>query len=188
MLAGGAALVAHGLSERPTRDLDFFTSAGSGSVGAVHEEFELAAGREGWEVVPVRTAETFVRIVVRGPGDMGQTLVDIAVDSRPTWPPTVSFMGPTLAPEELAGRKVVALFDRAEARDFADVYVLAQRFGKPLLIDEAQRVDAGVHGPMLARMMARIDRFQDDEIPVGAAELPQLREFFDAWRSELGSE
>jgi len=35
--------------------------------------------------------------------------------------PTVSLVGPTYDPEELAGRKVIALIDRAEARDFADV-------------------------------------------------------------------
>jgi predicted nucleotidyltransferase component of viral defense system len=35
--------------------------------------------------------------------------------------------GPTFALEELAGRKLLALFDRAEARDFADVYDIAQR-------------------------------------------------------------
>lgn len=37
-------------------------------------------------------------------------------------------VGPTFDPEELAGRKLTALFDRAAARDFADVFVLAQRF------------------------------------------------------------
>lgn len=37
----------------------------------------------------------------------------------------MTLLGPTLVPLELAGRKLLALFGRAEARDFADVYVLA---------------------------------------------------------------
>src|SRR5690348_1306281 len=50
---------------------------------------------------------------------------------------------PTLAPEELAGHKLLALFDRAAARDFADVYVLAHRFGKDVLLARAAQIDAG---------------------------------------------
>lgn len=61
-------------------------------------------------------------------------LVDLAMDSAPSRPSTVSIAGPTFGLEELAGRKVIALFDRAEARDFADVYVLAQRYDKSNLL------------------------------------------------------
>jgi hypothetical protein len=50
---------------------------------------------------------------------------------------------PTLAPEELAGRKLLALFDRAAGRDFADVRLLARRFGKDVLLTRAVQIDAG---------------------------------------------
>ena len=39
--------------------------------------------------------------------------------------------------------KLVALFSRAEARDFADVYVLAQRFDRTTLLARAHEVDPG---------------------------------------------
>jgi hypothetical protein len=39
----------------------------------------------------------------------------------------VTAAGPTLAPEELAGHKLLALFDRAAARDFADIYADSAR-------------------------------------------------------------
>lgn len=52
------------------------------------------------------------------------------VHDSPTSLPNVSFLGPTLAPTELAGNTFLALFGRAEAKDFADMYVLAQRFRK----------------------------------------------------------
>lgn len=41
---------------------------------------------------------------------------------------------PTYAPEELAGRKVVALFDRFAARDFVDVYALSNTYSKADLL------------------------------------------------------
>jgi hypothetical protein len=83
-----------------------------------------------WTVETIRDGDTFCRLLVHGPEDL---LVDIALDSAPGRPATVSLVGPTFAIEELAGRKVAALFDRAAARDFVDVYMLAQRFSKDTL-------------------------------------------------------
>jgi len=48
-------------------------------------------------------------------------VTDLAVDTPPDFPASSTAAGPTLAPEELAGRKLLALFGRAAARDFADV-------------------------------------------------------------------
>ena len=58
-------------------------------------------------------------MTIRG-ADAG-VLVDLAVNAPPDLPPSATAAGPTLAPEELAGHKLLALFDRAAARDFADV-------------------------------------------------------------------
>jgi hypothetical protein len=88
-----------------------------------------------------------------------EVLVDFAVDSPPHLPPTMTVLGPTLAPRELAGRKLLALFGRAEARDFADVYVLAERFGEDGLLREARAVDPGFDEQVLAQMMKTLDRF-----------------------------
>ncbi|TAK68541.1 MAG: hypothetical protein EPO13_10550 [Actinomycetota bacterium] len=114
-----------------------------------------------------------------------ETLVDLAIDSRPHRQPTVTVLGPTLAPLELAGRKLLALFGRAEARDFADVYVLAQRFGKDTLIEQAQALDAGFDLAVLAQMIGTLGRFDDHEIPLGHDELPLARGFFTSWAAEL---
>jgi len=69
----------------------------------------------------------------------------------------VTAAGPTLAPEELAGHKLLALFDRAAARDFADVYWLARRFGTGVLLARATQIDAGFDArtlPVWARITA----------------------------------
>jgi hypothetical protein len=103
-------------------------------------------------------------------------------------PPSASFAGPTFGLEELAGRKVVALFDRAEARDFADVFALAQRFPKDLLVRRATEVDAGFDLTVLAAMMGFLSRFCDEEIPVDAEQAAEVRSFFRRWQEELRRE
>ena len=55
--------------------------------------------------------------------------VDLAVDAVRWQPAATSVVGPTLAPIELAGQKVAALFNRAALRDFAEVWTLSKRFG-----------------------------------------------------------
>jgi hypothetical protein len=112
-------------------------------------------------------------------------LVDLAVDSPPHDRPTVTVLGPTLAPLELAGRKLLALFGRAEARDFADVYVLAERFGTQALIEEAQTLDAGFDLDVLAQMIGTIGRFGEDEIPLAEEQRALARRFFAEWATEL---
>jgi hypothetical protein len=113
-------------------------------------------------------------------------LIDLAVNAPPDLPASATPAGPTLAPEELAGHKLLALFDRAAARDFADVYVLANRFGKDVLLARAIRIDAGFDASVLADMIATLDRFADDEIPVpDGSSVAELRAFYATWRSEL---
>ena len=181
LLAGGAALIAQELTPRATQDLDFFTSLGRGDVAAARDGLEQVARARGWTVRRIREAATFCRLVVQGPEE--ELLVDIAVDSPPGRPPVVSLVGPTYDPEELAGRKVIALFDRAEARDFVDVHALAHRYGKPLLLRRAAEVDAGFDVQVFTQMLASLERFTDADVP--SDDVAALRQFFVAWRDEL---
>ena len=181
LLAGGAALLAQHMTVRPTHDLDFFTGT-PGSVESALGEFELAAQARGWTVDVRQSTATFCRLVVHGQEDL---LVDIALDSPPLQPLTASFLGPTFAPDELAGRKLLALFDRAEARDFADVFVLLQTYTKSQLLTWAKDIDAGFDPGVLAEQLGTLVRFLDSDLPVEGASSAQLREFFDLWRHEL---
>ena len=184
LLAGGAALLAQHLTARPTEDLDFFTAPERGHVPAACDALEVAARERGWTVQRIHDSDTFCRMVIRSI-DAG-VLVDLAVNAPPDLPASATRAGPTLAPEELAGHKLLALFDRAAARDFADVYVLAQRFGKNILLARAAQIDTGFDTEVLADMFATLDRFTDDEIPVPeGSSAAELRTFYATWRSEL---
>lgn len=184
LVAGGAALVASDLISRPTEDLDLFTAAPTTSVAPARDAYVRALQSHGCDVVMVHDGPTFCRMIVSRAKD--QTLVDLAIDAPPHSRPTVTELGPTVSPSELAGRKLLALFDRAEARDFADVYVLAKRFGKETLIAQATMIDAGFDLGVLAQMMTTMQRFDAQEIPLGEDDLAMARRFFADWARELG--
>lgn len=187
LLAGGAALAAQGLTSRPTQDLDLFTAPGRGVVLDALTALESAATARGWSVRRVKVAETFARVVVSADAGDASVLVDLAVDATPERPPTMSLAGPTLDPDELAGRKVVALFDRAEARDFADVHALAARYGTEGLLELAAVVDAGFDVAIFADMLDSLARFTDDEIPAADGDAPAVRRFAADWAARLRS-
>jgi hypothetical protein len=183
LVAGGAALLASDLIDRPTEDLDLFATTPTTSVTPAKDAYVEALQARNYGVVMIQDGPTFCRMVVTRAGE--ETLVDVAIDSPPQSRPTITVLGPTLAPLELAGRKLLALFGRAEARDFADIYVLTQRFGKAALIEQAQELDAGFDLSVLAQMIRTIERFDDHEIPLAADDLPVVRTFFADWASEL---
>jgi hypothetical protein len=98
--------------------------------------------------------------------------------------------GAALLAQHLTARPTedLDLFDRAAARDFADVYVLAHRFGKDILLARAAQIDTGFDAKVLADMFATLDRFTDDEIPVpDRSSAAELRTFYSTWRSELAA-
>jgi hypothetical protein len=182
LLAGGAALLAQHLTARPTQDLDFFTGPGRGHVHIAHHQFIDAAAERGWGVTTVRDEPTFVRLITHGTEDL---LVDIALDAAPQRPPTASLLGPTFDPVELAGRKTIALFDRAEARDFADVHALAQRYGRQTLLNQAALLDPGFDRAIFADMLSRLARHTDADLAPICATPTILRQYFADWRDEL---
>lgn len=86
LLAGGGALLAHGLTARPTQDLDFFTRPGAGDVGSARDQLLAAAGEHGWDVDVVQDSDTFCRLLIHGPDHL---LVDLAwtpLRVVPRWP------------------------------------------------------------------------------------------------------
>lgn len=131
----------------------------------------------------MRDSPTFRRLVVSGVDD--ELLVDLAVDSPPLGTLTITTVGPTYPLDELAARKLLALFGRAEARDFVDVHVLSERFDLDQLLEIAARLDAGFTPTVLRDMLAAHRRFTDDDLAELGGDPPRIRAFADGWRAQL---
>lgn len=179
-LAGGAALIALGLVDRRTIDLDFFTT--SARVEELVETLVPVLEREGLTVRRERVSPTFARLVVAAGPEECQ--VDIAQDFRLT-PAASGALSPILTPEELAADKMLTLFTRAEPRDFIDVYFLARRYGKERLCELAKAKDPGFDVGVFAEMLGTIGRLDREEFAVDAPTFAELVPFFAVWAGEL---
>ena len=79
----------------------------------------------------------------------------------------------------------MALFNRVEARDFADVFVLAQQFDNTSLLEWASQIDPGFDRSVLRDMFGMLKRFTDEEIPIDSSLVARLRTFFESWSHDL---
>ena len=119
-LAGGGALIVHGIVDRETRDLDFFSNSPE-EVDRLLPSVEQALLDDSLVVERLQVAEGFAQLLVTSASET--TTIDLAWDPR-LLPPTLTPEGPVLAEEEVAAGKVLALFARAEARDLSTYWHL----------------------------------------------------------------
>lgn len=181
VLAGGAALIARGEIDRLTRDLDFFATDAA-QVDHVVPIFEATVRNAGLTVVEVQVAAGFARLIVADGDD--RTGVDIAADAR-LLPPDRTALGLLLSVEELAVDKVLAVFGRAEARDFVDLAALEPRFGLEHLCELAVVKDAGFDRQVFLEMLGRFGRLPRDEFDVDENTFQTTAESVRRWRQAL---
>ena len=182
-LAGGAALIVHGIVNRTTKDLDLFTEE-SRHVAALHEALTSELVQRGLHVTIISASTTFVRLEVHEPGSDERIEVDLGVDVRMAAPVTTD-VGPVLSIDELAADKMLALFGRAELRDFLDVADLLRRLPKERLVELAIAKDAGFALARFAESLAALHRFTDADWEAHGAERDRVTRIFDEWRAEI---
>ena len=177
-LAGGAALIARGEVHRQTRDLDFF-----GLTPAAVDQLVPAADRAlraaGLVVHHIQENPGFARLLVESADD--RTELDLAADAR-LFPVEPGQPAPTLSGEELAVDKVLALFGRAEARDFVDLMAVEPRYGLDRLCRLAAEKDRGFTPAMFAEMLAEFRRLRREEFELDDARYEQLSREVERWR------
>jgi len=177
-LAGGAALISQGLVERRTNDLDFIGSSEQTLAERVPDVVS-SLQREGFEVEVRRSTRQFARIVVRGLDS--ETEVDFGLDSR-LFPLEQGEFFPVLASKELAVDKVLAVFGRAEARDFVDLYALEQFFKLEDLFAFAAEKDRGFDLAVFADMAKRAAVLDPSEFNLKESEYRGLLKEIERWR------
>ena len=177
-LAGGAALIARGDVRRQTRDLDFFGLTAA-SVDRLIPAVDRALREAGLVVHHIQENPGFARLVVESADDRAE--VDLAADAR-LFPAEPGRPAPMLSGEELAVDKVLAVFGRAEARDFVDLMAVESRYGLDRLCRLAAEKDRGFTPGMFAEMLGRYDRLRSGEFGLDEATYAQLSREVERWR------
>jgi Nucleotidyl transferase AbiEii toxin, Type IV TA system len=183
-VAGGAALIAQGLITRPTQDVDLFlVDTRRSSVAAAAAAFEAAMDQLGWSHSRIRDHQEFIRLSITDGND--DLIIELGRDSPAAEATDDTQLGPTLSPRDLAARKTLALFGRAEPRDFTDVHDLAQVYGPDQLLQWAAEDDPGFDRQVFADMLDSIGRLADADLPVSPPQATALRAWIHHWAAEL---
>lgn len=159
-IAGGNAMLAHSLVQRPTRDLDLFTPD-EAEVDALSQSLATALRDEGATVEVDRPGPGFVRMGVMT-ADGQEVAIEIGQDARMR-PAVQLSCGRVLDRDELAADKTLALFGRAAARDLVDVTALEERYGLEALCRLAAEKDPGFDSRVLADALRAASRHPESE-------------------------
>jgi hypothetical protein len=192
-LGGGNALIAYGIIERPTQDVDVFSDE-QGGVEAAADAVEAALRDAGFGAerrdktgglsdIFYGMGEGLAEWIVTAPGGQQMTLQMSYFDRARS--PVRKDVGPVLALEDAIGGKVCALASRAEPRDYIDTAATLRRGYTPeQLIGFARRLDPGLTERDFADAGRQLDRMPDEvfaQYELGPREVAGLRERFAAW-------
>ena len=136
-LGGGAALMAYGVIDRATRDLDFLGPAGAVVDSFVHQ-VERHLHTLSFSTERVFEYPQLVRLKVNFEGE--DLLIDIGVDYR-SFPVVDTDEGLLMHEHDLAGDKVSAFCRRRQPRDLYDLIALEARHGLETLCRFAAEKD-----------------------------------------------
>lgn len=159
VLAGASAIREHGLTDRPTEDVDLF-----GSEATTEDEFaaasvaraEAALLADRWQVERLRVHPLFARLRVFSPEGDGLD-VDFAVNWRAD-PPVALALGPVLSERDAVAGKLSAVYSRGEVRDFLDLDAIraSGRYSDADLLALGHQHDSGFDEVMFAAQLSRV--------------------------------
>lgn len=191
-LAGGNALIAHGIIDRSTDDVDLFSDQEAG-VPAAADAVEAALREAGFRADRRDGAgelgelfdgmgQGLAEWVITAP-DGQQTMLQMAFFDRTHGPVTMD-VGPVLDLEDLAASKVCALASRVEPRDYVDTAAVLARYSPSQLISFAKRLDPGLEDRDFADAGRQLDRMPDGVFArygLSPQNVARLRERLASW-------
>ena len=193
-LAGGHAIAAHGILERPSEDVDLFADWQRRADFPVAVDRVIAAYQaEGLDVQVDLRRDTFARLHVTDPDEPDrQHRVELVTNWR-AQPPVYMDIGPVLHPDDVMAGKMDALYNRAAARDFLDIdaAIASGRYTLDHLCQLAHEADAGFDRQLFAAMLGRMDRLDDEdfsEYNVSSDHVAALRRRVNDWRTRLAQD
>ncbi|GAA1022022.1 hypothetical protein Aple_084050 [Acrocarpospora pleiomorpha] len=191
-LAGGYAVQAYGILQRPSEDIDLFTSSVRDDFAEGVRKICDAYAEHGLAVKVDIDSPQFVRLTVSDHATDRASKVELAADLR-SHPPVTMDIGPVIHLDDVAGGKVEALFTRAEVRDFIDInaFLSSGRFTRERLLQLAASRDLGFDRTVFAQMLSALDLYPDSEFlayGLTETEIHLLRSQFNSWRMALTSD
>jgi nucleotidyltransferase AbiEii toxin of type IV toxin-antitoxin system len=191
-LGGGNALMAHGVVNRFTADVDLFTDEES-SVAAAAESVEKALRGAGFGTerhdkasglgdIFYGLGDGLAEWIVTAPGGE-QMMLQMAYFDR-SRRPVVMEIGPVLDLEDVVGGKACALASRVEPRDYVDIAAALERYTVEQIIGFARRLDPGLTDRDFAEAAERLGQWGDGvfaSFGLGSDEIAGLRERFAVW-------
>ena len=181
-------MLAHGLLDRSTRDVDLFTDRDADEAVAVCAALRDALIREGWMIEDAARPPHDNRFVAVESASNERVQVEVFCDGGRLRPLVSLDCGPVLHRDDLAADKVLALWSRGEPRDVLDVAALLDVYGGPALVELASAKDRGFTGAMFAEALHGVDRFAPPDwitagvgVDTGAAAVRRVQR----WRDEL---
>lgn len=178
-LGGGGALIAHGLVDRDSEDLDAFIDS--------REDFRTVASR-------VRAAFQGANYEISDNdslGDPDQTLTwyvrprKTSTRGRPTLPLKIQLLrdpilldpvpgryGPMIDPVELGAQKLTVIYEDARPRDYDDLARIATHYRLDRIIEVAdERHFQPLDRPTIAATLRQVARMRAADIPEGCGHL-----------------
>ena len=191
-LAGGQALIAHGIVNRATEDIDIFTNEPVG-VQRASEAVTAALVAVGYAVYAVSEMAELDELFSGFGDDLaelevseGEHIVRLQLarfDRHRA--PVVMDIGPVLHIDDVLGSKVAAMATRAEPRDYIDVAAALRVRDADELRRLARQADPALSEDDLQAAMSRLDRLDDsvfvDLYNLAHDEVGPLREAFAHW-------
>jgi hypothetical protein len=191
-LGGGNALIAHGVIDRPTEDVDLFTNEDDG-VTLAAEAAEAALRAAGFEAErqdkTAGLADVFdgmgdglAEWIITAPGGR-QMMLQMAYFDRDRRP-VIMDVGPVLDLDDVVGSKVCALASRVEPRDYVDTAAALDRYTVDQLISFAKGLDPGLTDQDFADAGRRLDHLPDTMFTrygLNPQDVAHLREQLAPW-------
>jgi predicted nucleotidyltransferase component of viral defense system len=192
VLAGGLALVAHGVVHRPTEDIDLFTDQ-IDNLRVMTAAVTRALVGAGYEVSEVTRASDLGEIFEGF--DLRMTELEINLRDDVTriqlvhfdreQPPVDMAIGPVLHLDDVAASKVVAMATRAEPRDLIDVAALMSHYSPERLVSMAREREPSLEDEEFAEALRFLDSLPDDVFNevygLTSAEIADLRDRLSVW-------
>lgn len=189
-LAGGYAVSAHGIGDRPSGDVDLFTSwQHRGEFAELAAAVIAALEGAGYKASVIMSGETFARLTLTDPAGGTEEKVELSVDWRAHDPVQLA-IGPVLHVDDAVANKVCALFGRALPRDFLDVdaAITSGRYTRDQLLELAAAADHGFDRLLFAEALGALTQITDaafTEYRTDPGVIAKMRHRFAQWRHEL---